>query len=291
MRWKLLIAFLTLGGCDRATTVTAEPVAPSASTPAPQPVWPDTELAQSTSTAGLPADAITVVLSRTALLLGPDRKRVAALPAPEQRTMGFGRELKRSPAHLEILPLTVEMKTTEMKALVGLPGALQRKFVLAIDKSTPFRLLAEVLYTLGKSGVGGFDLAVRNGDRTTVNPLSLPSSASSPGVPVGGLHLLVLLSNNGIVLKTLGGNVGPGCEGTLPGLALPLQGGAYDFAGLRACAQKLKRQTPEAAAERTVSIQPGLDIDFQTIVATMDALRNTDAGEALLPDVQLRVAF
>jgi biopolymer transport protein TolR len=102
------------------------------------------------------------------------------------------------------------------------------------------------------------------------------------------LNLSAWVSDEGISLKTSGGNIAPGCNGTGAGITFPSQnnGGqrTYDFAGITACVKKLKSASPEFKDESQVTITAKSNIEYGTIVDTMDALRK-DGEEDLFPDV------
>jgi biopolymer transport protein TolR len=103
------------------------------------------------------------------------------------------------------------------------------------------------------------------------------------------LGLTVLIVDDGFSIKASGGNVGPGCEGLAGGLALPKRGPDYDFAGLSACAVKLKASSPDFADETQVSIAANNDVPYQTVVSAIDAVRTSPRGEPLFPDVNFKV--
>lgn len=103
------------------------------------------------------------------------------------------------------------------------------------------------------------------------------------------LNLSVFVVNDGFSLKASGGNVAPGCEAPGAGLAVPKQGSAYDFAALTTCAKRLKDASADFKDETQVTITANPDIDYQTIVNTMDALRHSSDGEDLFPEVHFGV--
>jgi biopolymer transport protein TolR len=109
------------------------------------------------------------------------------------------------------------------------------------------------------------------------------------GVLEQGLDLTVIVVGDGIALKTTAGNVAPGCQGAGPGVAVPKHGGAHDFAALTACATRIKQSSAQAAEETQVFVTANPDVDYQTIVGVVDALRMTSAGEPLFPDVSFKV--
>lgn len=114
------------------------------------------------------------------------------------------------------------------------------------------------------------------------------SGARAPTTPTLGLTILVV--PDGFSMKARGGNVAPGCNDTGPGIAIPKKEGEYDFAGLKACAAKLKSAAPEFKDEMGVTISANPPIPYQAVVSTMDAVRKNVEGEDMFPDVTFGVA-
>jgi biopolymer transport protein ExbD len=104
-----------------------------------------------------------------------------------------------------------------------------------------------------------------------------------------GRDLTVFVVNDGFAIKASAGNVALGCDSVGPGIAVPKRAGAYDFGGLTACAAKLKRATPSDAEETQIYVTANPGVDYRTIVGVIDALRVSESGELLFPDVSLKV--
>ena len=119
----------------------------------------------------------------------------------------------------------------------------------------------------------------------TFPPKAGGSNVRPPTTPVLGLTILIV--NEGFSVKARGGNVAPGCSDTGGGIAVPKKDGAYDFEGLRACVSHVKG-TFQDERDATVTANPG--VPYQTLVATLDAIRNDKDGKELFPDVSLGVA-
>ncbi len=111
-------------------------------------------------------------------------------------------------------------------------------------------------------------------------------------VATKALNLSAFVTDDGISLKTSGGNIAPGCQGTGAGITFPIQtsGGqrVHDFAGITACAKKLKAASPDFKDETQVTITAKSNIDYGTIIDTMDALRK-NGEEELFPKVHFGV--
>jgi biopolymer transport protein TolR len=103
------------------------------------------------------------------------------------------------------------------------------------------------------------------------------------------LNLSVFIVSDGFSLKASGGNIAPGCQDRGAGIAVPKVGNTYDFTALTACAARLKGLSPEFADETQATITANPGVDFQTVVAVMDALRNTPSGDTLFENIQFGV--
>jgi biopolymer transport protein ExbD len=99
------------------------------------------------------------------------------------------------------------------------------------------------------------------------------------------LNLSMVITAQGLSLKTAAFAIGPGCEAGGAGYTVPLQGGSYDWAAVKACARKLKDASPDYKEETAVTILADPGIPYSMIVASMDAVRESE-DEKLFPDVQ-----
>jgi biopolymer transport protein ExbD len=104
------------------------------------------------------------------------------------------------------------------------------------------------------------------------------------------LGLTVLVVPEGFSLKAKGGNVAPGCIDTGSGLAVPKRGTEYDYDSLKACAARLKASAATFADERSVLISASSQVPYDVVIATLDAMRRTDSGDDLFPQVSFGVA-
>ncbi len=119
---------------------------------------------------------------------------------------------------------------------------------------------------------------------TSTADVSPPKPTPRRGVPPPSLGLAVLVVDDGFSVKASGGNVAPGCADTGSGLAVGHVDGRYDFASLQRCAAKLKASSADFKDESTVTISASPAIRYETIIATMDAVRDD------FPDVSFGVA-
>src|SRR3984885_10032764 len=115
------------------------------------------------------------------------------------------------------------------------------------------------------------------------------SSARAPTKPTLSLNIIVV--DKGFIVSAFGQRIGEGCQGPGSGLAVGMKSGSsdYDFSSLTSCAKRLKNQVPEAADETAATLTANKDIPFQVIVGTIDAIRKSDDGQDLFPDINFGV--
>ena len=111
-----------------------------------------------------PEDMTTVTVTRSAILVNDEK--VTDVPVDKSQKRG-------GESGLEIIPLldklnsTLEKKKQEMKLL----GKKFKPIVTIVaDQTTRYRLLTEVMYTAGQSGLSKFKFAVVKGKRESVAP-------------------------------------------------------------------------------------------------------------------------
>jgi len=122
----------------------------------------------------------------------------------------------------------------------------------------------------------------------TFPPRAGGAGARAPTTPTLGLTVIIV--PEGFSMKASGGNISPGCNGAGSGIAIPKGASDYDYAGLNACAKKLKGVSPDFASETAVTISANANIPYQTVISTIDALRKADNGDDLFPDVNFGLA-
>lgn len=127
----------------------------------------------------------------------------------------------------------------------------------------------------------------------TEPPKAGGAGARAPQTPTLGLTIIVV--PEGFSIKARGGNVAPGCGDTGTGLAVPKAAGPdgpdYDYARLNECVKKLKSLSPDFAEETQVTISANPNIQYQTIIHTIDAVRAAnDTGDELFPEVNFGLA-
>jgi len=119
-------------------------------------------------------------------------------------------------------------------------------------------------------------------------PRAPSGSARPPTKPSLSLNIIVI--DKGFIVSAFGQRIGEGCQGPGAGVAVGLSGGQdYDYPALTACADRLKHQVPEAADETAATLTANKDIPYQVIIGTVDAVRRSERGEELFPDINFGV--
>jgi biopolymer transport protein ExbD len=120
-------------------------------------------------------------------------------------------------------------------------------------------------------------------------PPAIGGSGTRSGVKSEALNLTVLITAEGLSLKTSDGNVATGCNSYGAGITVPKVDGRHDYTELTRCARELKKKNERAASETQTTLTANPDIDYQTVIEVIDALRQDKDGP-LFPDVAFGVA-
>lgn len=114
-------------------------------------------------------EGVVVIVSKSQILVGEDPTPIVVLPNREQLAQsGVDAKYKRSgPNDLYIVPLANALSHARetdkaIRAAKGLDPSSSEAIVVA-DATTPYRLLIEVLFTLGQSEFGKYHLMVLSG--------------------------------------------------------------------------------------------------------------------------------
>ena len=103
------------------------------------------------------------------------------------------------------------------------------------------------------------------------------------------LNLNVTVTEAGVLVSGSGGKLAPGCVGIDPTgsrlVTVPRKGKDFDWPGLTDCAVKVKSQFK---AEDTVTVSADPQIQYDAVVAAMDAVRQK-GSEELFPKVMISV--
>jgi biopolymer transport protein ExbD len=111
-------------------------------------------------------EGVVVTIAKSQILVGNDPTPVVLLPSREQLAQsGVDSRYKRSgPNDLYIVPLAQKLAAAR-EADIALRGARKQdtstsEAIVVADEDTPYRLLVEVLFTLGQSQFGKFHMMV-----------------------------------------------------------------------------------------------------------------------------------
>lgn len=126
---------------------------------------------------------------------------------------------------------------------------------------------------------------------TTIDttPPALGGGKTREQIKSKALNLTALITADGISLKTSSGNIATGCQSIGMGVTVPKVNQRHNYAELTRCARELKRQNERFAEETQVTLSANPDVDYQTVIGTVDALRKDNDG-TLFPDVHFGVA-
>jgi biopolymer transport protein ExbD len=116
-------------------------------------------------------EGTSIVVSKTQILVGDDPHPVVTLPSRDSLAQsGIDAKYKRNgPNDLYIVPLANALQSArqtdkQIRQAKGLDPSSSEAIVVA-DSTTPYRLLIEVLFTLGQSEFGKYHLMVLSGGK------------------------------------------------------------------------------------------------------------------------------
>jgi biopolymer transport protein ExbD len=229
------------------------------------------------------AQGMVVVVSKGHLTV--DDVEVAALPASRQDAAraGFDRRYMRGgPGDMLVAPLLERAQATRER---NRQLARASAATIVAEAATPYRIITQILYTLGYAQFTSFHMMVlrRADEPSTFTP---PRPSLGPLVPrpeqrTRFLDLKVSIGHDGVQLATADGPLGTGCTPGASGVTVPATAAGQDLAGVQRCAFQLKATS---MADASVNLAATGDTDYGTILDTMDALREVD-GQKLFPDV------
>jgi len=116
-------------------------------------------------------EGTSIVISKTQILVGDDPHPVVLLPSRDSLAQsGIDAKYKRNgPNDLYVVPLANALQAArqtdkQIRQAKGLDPSSSEAIVIA-DNTTPYRLLIEVLFTLGQSEYGKYHLMVLSGTK------------------------------------------------------------------------------------------------------------------------------
>lgn len=118
-------------------------------------------------------EGVAVVVTKSQILVGDDPNPVVVLPTRESLAQsGLDAKYKKDGINsLHIVPLanallSVRELDKQVRTAKGLDPSTSEAIVI-VDESTPYRLLMEVIYTLGQSSFGKYHLMVMSSKKKT----------------------------------------------------------------------------------------------------------------------------
>jgi len=133
---------------------------------------------------------------------------------------------------------------------------------------------------------------------TTIETTPPSSGGKGPRIVTESksLNLTLFVTNDGVSIKAAGGSIAPGCEGVGPGTTVPTKGSdpithqpILDYKAVTTCCKRLKDQSQDFKDETQIRITASNNISYRNIVEIIDAVRQTETGEQLFPDVLFAV--
>jgi biopolymer transport protein TolR len=115
----------------------------------------------------------------------------------------------------------------------------------------------------------------------------LGGKSGGGGASEPGLNLNVTVTDGGVIVTGSGGKLAPGCQEVATGrvMTVPKRDNKYDWKALTDCVAKIKA-VPKFSDEHEVIIGADPMVQYEHVVAAMDALRGNDK-DSLFPDVLL----
>lgn len=131
----------------------------------------DLQLPPSVMTSEAAQEGVVIIISKSQILVGDDPNPIVMLPGRDQLAQsGIDAKFKRSgPNDLYIVPLANALTHARdldkaVRQAKGLDPSSSEAIIVA-DSTTPYRLLIEVLFTLGQSEFGKYHLMVMSGKK------------------------------------------------------------------------------------------------------------------------------
>jgi hypothetical protein len=230
----------------------------------------DLELPTSTAERSVPP-GLTVTVSKKAILV--DGAVVAPITAGkvDVKLKGDGEHGYRITPLIDALERRAKV-SREVAKRAGTSADLRLLFLA--DRTMPYRLFTEVVYSCGQAGYGSYELVVKGGQGGSLAAISfdvpkISTVANAPPLTV------VFVKRNAFVFAAH--------RELLPELP-KLANGRYDFEGLTARMTELAA-SPDGAGRPLACVVAEATIPYETIIATVDAVRRSHDGRPLFPDI------
>lgn len=290
-----LVAFVVLSGC---TCKRNEEAPPSKESPAAFLIElpSDLDVPRSTTKDAAPHEGIPIYVSRSAISVGWDRRVVAELGDRDTlANVGVDTKYKGTdPSTIRSLQDAVEGVRKEKGLGAWIPAAI------AIDASTPFKVVGEVIVTVQQLKFDRYSLVVKRDDGSfgaielgkahapTNQPPAPAASADAAPAPDASIYFGVRIVGDGYAVRAFSRELSSDCSTPGAPPAVAKKNGAYDPAGLSACAEATRAKVPRTH-DSFALISAAPKTAFSEVVAVIDAVRATPTGKPLFPDVGLSV--
>jgi hypothetical protein len=203
------------------------------------------------------------------------------VPMPADPAKGADAVYKRSgPNDLYLVPLA---QALEREAAAG---RLSHPLRVIADEQVAYRVLLEMLYTAGQTKVAEFLICEQQCDARSFSFVA-PKPGPPPHGLEHGLHLTAVVAAAGSAVKSMGGNMAPGCHGVGSGVAIPRSGSSLDLAAFSTCISTLKTSDPGFAAEDTATLVASADTPLREVMSVALALQGP--SKSLFPKLILGV--
>ena len=197
----------------------------------------------------LPPPKRGIEVKATAVLLD-GVKVLDLLPLAEQAKLGVEARFKaQGPYDLLIVPLVAALKRRAAP-----PDEQANGLKVELAAETPYRVMVEVLFSVGQGGAGKLRLSTRAPGSPRLIELDTELPTAMDG---SNGYAAFFLVHDGISIKFNGRNVTPGCDAFGAGVAIPT-GDGYDLPGVVACIRRLNSEPSVAVEDARVFANPGV---------------------------------
>ena len=195
--------------------------------------------------------------------------------------------------------MAVPRLTKFITALLASTKPAPSGFVVAIDHTLTYKVFTEIVFSMTRAGVTTFGVAGKQGSSIGVIPLAMPSLPQPPspaGAPAGaltsvkvvGMGLAVSATKDKLVVWSISGS-----EGTLkaPKASVARTDLAAVSAALSEIAKRRWGTKQRGDADRTILLMADSSTSMQDVFDLMIAIRTTEDGKELFPNVLLSAGF
>ncbi|NOU31748.1 MAG: hypothetical protein HOO96_27920 [Polyangiaceae bacterium] len=287
--WCLcLLACIACKGSSQSGSAPAATSAARGEAPIPQ-----LAVASGRARAPVPSAGARIAIARTDLRWGTEAKSIAPLPGADQWARGFDAQQKRNGQN--------DLSIVALSNAVRAAGAQEKDAhaTVTVDAEVPYRIVVEVLFTLGQEGFHHFDFVVANPAPATFavevpvapvaeealaklaadmerdlvhatgsatgRPSALPKPTMMPDASSRATTPSTVISRWTLRVSSVGVEL-RGPEAAACSVPRP------DLAGIAACVTKI----PSGSAVEPLLFSAPADLRFQELVSILDQVRGDD---------------